>query len=65
VRAAASQASNRASHLAHAVKIAAAVGTSVDETRPITFYRERQVMTARFMADAEIAARVAPFCAMR
>ena len=65
MRAATSQASNRASHPAHALEIAATVGTSIDEARRMTFRWKGKVVAAHLVANAKIAARVAPFCAMR
>ena len=65
MRAATSQAGNRASHPAHALEIAAAVGTSINETCCMTFHWKGKVVAAHFVANAKIATRVAPFCAMR
>jgi hypothetical protein len=65
VRAATSQAGNRASYLAHALEIAAAVGTSINETRCMTFHWKGKVVAAHLVNNAKIATCVAPFCAMR
>ena len=65
VRAATSQAGNRASHPAHALEIAAAAGTSINETRCMTFHWKGKIVAAHLIANAKIAACVAPFCAMR
>ena len=65
VRAATSQASNRASYLTHPLEIAAAVGTSINETRRMTFHWKGKVVATHLVANAKIAACVAPLCAMR
>jgi hypothetical protein len=65
VCAATSQAGNRASHPAHALEIAKAVGTSINETGCMAFHWKGKIVAAHLVANAKIATCVAPFCAMR
>jgi len=65
MRAAAGQTRNRASDATDARKIALAIRTFVAKTADTLTDRKRQVVTAHFVTNSEIAASLAPFCAMR
>jgi hypothetical protein len=65
MRATARQTRNRAANSARASKIAAAIRTFVKKTPRAFCNRERQIVAASFIADAKIAASLAPFRSMR
>jgi hypothetical protein len=60
-----SEARNRAANAADSRKFFFAIRTTINVTLWKTFRGERQIVTARFVGDSQIATRLSPFCAMR
>ena len=65
MRAAASRTCNGTSDPAHTPKIALTTWTLVEKTSRAFPDRERQIVTARFAGDPEVAAGISPFLAVR
>jgi hypothetical protein len=63
--AATGQTGNRATNPADAWKIAPALWTTIEKTAPAFDCREWQIVTAFFVADPKIAARLTPLGAVR
>jgi hypothetical protein len=57
----AGETSNRASNFSHAREFPATIRTTINKAPRVHFCCERQIVTARFVGNSEIAARFAPF----
>src|ERR1700731_445700 len=62
---AAGQACNRAANAADARKFFFAIRATINVAPRVNFRGERQIVTARFVGDSQIATRLSPFGAVR
>ena len=56
---------DRASDAADTREFLFAIRAAINKTGDVSFCCERQIVTTRFIGDAEIATSFAPFCAVR